>query len=156
MALRNLCRLRLPIRSVNVIAQRISRNVLTCQSQPAAQILTKSHFVLSVRHYSDNVSYHRDLTPPEFDKVREKCYVVDVREPDELLEIPPVPGARNIPLGTLPEHVSELPEDNVIFYCRGGVRSLAAVGIAQNAGLHEPKHLEGGITAWIVYHQQKN
>ena len=150
MSIQSLCRIGL-----------LKRSILPAQVRQLYYVRPITHNVIRLRHltfvrtYSDYPPYHRDLTPAEFDKVREQSYVVDVREPDELMEIAPVPGANNIPLGTLPDHIADIPQDKVIFYCRGGVRSLKAVGIAQSAGLIEPQHLEGGITAWVEYHQQK-
>ena len=73
--------------------------------------------------------------------------LLDVREPWEA-EIAALPGAVLIPLGELPDRVGELdPDREVIAYCHGGVRSLRAAGVLQDAGL-KVRSMAGGIDAW--------
>ena len=74
--------------------------------------------------------------------------LLDVREPHEL-EISALPGATNIPLGTLAARLSELDsaEDMVIF-CKAGTRSTRALELLVSAGFKKVKNLKGGINAW--------
>lgn len=73
--------------------------------------------------------------------------LLDVREPWEA-EIASLPGAVLIPLGELPDRVGELdPDREVVAYCHGGVRSLRAAGLLQEAGL-KVKSVAGGIDGW--------
>jgi sulfur-carrier protein adenylyltransferase/sulfurtransferase len=73
--------------------------------------------------------------------------LLDVREPWEA-EIAALPGAVLIPLGELADRVGELdPGREVIAYCHGGVRSLRAAGIVQDAGLRV-RSMAGGIDGW--------
>jgi len=74
--------------------------------------------------------------------------LLDVREPHEL-QISALPGATNIPLGTLAAHLSELDsaEDMVIF-CKSGTRSARALELLVTAGFKKVKNLKGGINAW--------
>lgn len=76
--------------------------------------------------------------------------VVDVRAPREFAA-GHIAGAVNIPVHDLPQRLSDLPPGVVpVFVCRSGARSLAACGIASNAGIAAPAHLEGGMLAWAA------
>lgn len=60
--------------------------------------------------------------------------IVDVREPFEYADSH-VEGAVNIPLGEVQDRMAEIPKDEeVIVYCRSGVRAGNAVQILQSAG----------------------
>ena len=73
--------------------------------------------------------------------------LLDVREPWEA-EIASLPGAVLIPLGQLAGRVGELdPDREVVAYCHGGVRSLQAAQILQDAGLRVVS-MAGGIDGW--------
>lgn len=73
--------------------------------------------------------------------------LIDVREPWEF-EIAALPGARLIPLATLPGVVDTLdPAADYVVYCHYGVRSQTGLAILQAAGLNA-RHLERGIDAW--------
>jgi adenylyltransferase/sulfurtransferase len=73
--------------------------------------------------------------------------IVDVREPAEFA-VAHLPGAINVPVRELSARFAELPNDDLVFVCRGGARSLTACGIAHSAGIAAPMHLEGGLLAW--------
>lgn len=76
--------------------------------------------------------------------------LVDVREPAEW-EIVRIPGARLIPKGDLPAHLSELPQDKrVVVYCKSGVRSADALATLKGAGFSSAVHVQGGVTAWAT------
>ncbi|HWV58941.1 MAG TPA: rhodanese-like domain-containing protein [Longimicrobiales bacterium] len=73
--------------------------------------------------------------------------LVDVRGESEWLA-GHLPGARNIPLGYLPDHLGELPRDrDVVVYCETGARSAIAVGLLQAAGFENVAHVKGGLAA---------
>jgi len=80
----------------------------------------------------------------------ERIELVDVREPAEW-EIVRIPGARLIPKGELPAHLSELPQDRrVVLYCKSGVRSAEALATLKGAGFASAVHVQGGVTAWAM------
>ncbi|KAK5264737.1 Thiosulfate sulfurtransferase rdl2, mitochondrial [Exophiala xenobiotica] len=74
--------------------------------------------------------------------------LVDVREPSELQSTGKIPGSQNLPIKSAPdafflgpEEFEERfgwqkpgPNDEVIFYCKAGVRSRAAAQLAGQAG----------------------
>ncbi len=79
---------------------------------------------------------------------KEKFVLVDVREPNEY-EICKIPGSKLIPLGKLPERVSELDSaDEIIVQCHFGGRSAKGVDLLQKIGFKKVKNLAGGIDAW--------
>jgi molybdopterin/thiamine biosynthesis adenylyltransferase/rhodanese-related sulfurtransferase len=74
-------------------------------------------------------------------------FIVDVREGFER-EICSI-GGLHVPLGELPQRVSEVPADKtVVVYCRSGVRSLKGAAVLQDAGCSDVLSLAGGIMAW--------
>ena len=74
--------------------------------------------------------------------------LVDVREPHEYA-IAKIPGAKLIPLATVPERLHELdPDQEIVLQCKGGSRSARALDTLKQAGFKKLKNLVGGITAW--------
>jgi molybdopterin/thiamine biosynthesis adenylyltransferase/rhodanese-related sulfurtransferase len=74
--------------------------------------------------------------------------LLDVREPHEL-EISALPGAVNIPLGTLAARLSEIDSaQDMVVFCKTGSRSTRALELLASAGFKKVKNLKGGINAW--------
>ena len=74
--------------------------------------------------------------------------VVDVREADEY-EIAKVTGVPLLPLSELTSRFTELdPNTQYYLHCKGGVRSLKALGFLRQQGFKYVKSVKGGITAW--------
>lgn len=79
------------------------------------------------------------------------AFVVDVRTPAEYA-LGAIPGARNLPLETLRDHLDELPHDrSVVAYCQVGVRGYLAERILRQRGF-DAHNLSGGYTAWKLFH----
>jgi rhodanese-related sulfurtransferase len=73
--------------------------------------------------------------------------IIDVREPDEYADAR-VPGARNIPLGTLADRLAEVPTDRTVYVmCLSGGRSARATAFLLDAGV-DAVDVEGGIARW--------
>ena len=77
----------------------------------------------------------------------ERLFLLDVREPDEVADWQ-IPGARNIPLGSLESRVGEVPNGaDVVVVCALGTRAqegaetLARHGVASRV-------LDGGMASW--------
>lgn len=80
----------------------------------------------------------------------EKLFLVDVRDPWEY-ELCRIPGAKHIPLGSLPASLNALPDaEEVICYCHHGMRSLNAAAWLRQQGVENAKSLAGGIDRWSV------
>jgi len=74
--------------------------------------------------------------------------VIDVRESDEY-EIARVNGVPLLPLSQLAQRFTELdPNQHYYLHCKGGVRSLKALGFLRQQGFKYLKSVKGGITAW--------
>ncbi|MFE4335906.1 rhodanese-like domain-containing protein [Streptomyces sp. NPDC056831] len=76
--------------------------------------------------------------------------ILDVRTPGEFRTVH-IPGAYNVPLGTLREHRNELLshlDEDVILVCRSGARAAQAEKALAEVGLPNLRVLEGGINAW--------
>ena len=74
--------------------------------------------------------------------------VIDVREVDEYIDAH-VPGARLVPLGTLPDELDALPRDERLFIiCRSGARSLRAADFLLANGF-DAVSVAGGTMAWV-------
>lgn len=96
--------------------------------------------------------------------------IVDVREPDEFAD-GHIPSARNLPITTRPDglHLSskefqdtfgwEKPDlgspTELIFYCRAGVRSKVAVGIARQCGYTNVAEYPGSWLDWVENEEKK-
>ena len=78
----------------------------------------------------------------------EQLQLIDVREQFEW-EIARIPGARLVPLATLPDVVDTLDrEREIVVYCKGGSRSRAAATHLADAGFPHVTNLTGGILRW--------
>lgn len=75
-------------------------------------------------------------------------YLLDVREVYEYNE-GHIPGITLLPLGELPNRLSEIPTDKqVIVTCRSGNRSQQAVNFLLDQGFDNVHNMDGGILAW--------
>uniref|UniRef100_A0A8C2KIA4 Si:ch211-161h7.8 n=1 Tax=Cyprinus carpio TaxID=7962 RepID=A0A8C2KIA4_CYPCA len=86
----------------------------------------------------------------------------DVRSPDEF-QAGRIPDSVNIPLGQLEESLKLPPlqfqqqfgvkapkkeDDDIVFHCRSGKRSLTALEIAHRLGFSKARHYAGGYIDW--------
>jgi len=83
--------------------------------------------------------------------------LVDLRDPRELEREGRIPGAFHCPRGMLefwidpesPYHRKLFAEPKrFLFFCASGWRSALATKTAQDMGLENVAHIEGGFTAW--------
>lgn len=74
--------------------------------------------------------------------------VIDVREPHEF-QAGHVPGARNLPLGSLDAWAAELdPEGSYVLICRSGRRSQKAMEALEARGFKNLRNVTGGMLSW--------
>ena len=79
---------------------------------------------------------------------RSGVLLVDVREPHEY-KAGHIPTAINIPLSQLNKRLKEIsPKNEVLLYCRSGVRSKQAGRILKKHGYTRLAHLRGGLARW--------
>lgn len=75
--------------------------------------------------------------------------LIDVREPAEFAQAH-VPGARLVPLNTVPAALDDLPRDRRVYVvCAVGARSAAAVDYLVAAGV-DAVNVAGGTRAWLA------
>ena len=91
-----------------------------------------------------------EIEPHSLRERQADIQVVDVRERDEFTDaLGHIPGARLIPLSTLPAHVAELDRSlPVVTVCRSGARSAQASVMLQKSGLTQVANLAGGMLRW--------
>jgi rhodanese-related sulfurtransferase len=78
-----------------------------------------------------------------------EAVVVDVREPDEFAQ-GHVPGARLVPLQTVPGLVGELPADEPVYLvCAVGARSAQAAMLLAQHGV-DAVNVDGGTRDWLM------
>lgn len=80
----------------------------------------------------------------------ETLHLIDVREPDEHAAFNI--GGIFLPLGNIKmmqiEDIEDLKNEEVICYCRSGIRSMQACLILESAGFTHVKNMEGGMLGW--------
>ncbi len=80
---------------------------------------------------------------------KNETQIIDVRNPDEWSH-GHLPGARHIPLASLPDRIDEIDESRpVVVQCRGGGRSAIATSLLMSRGIHNVANLLGGYDAWV-------
>ncbi len=88
---------------------------------------------------------------------RDDSLLVDIRDVRELQREGRIPGALHAPRGMLefwidpesPYHKDVFASGKkLIFFCAGGLRSALATKTAQDMGLENVAHIEGGFGAW--------
>ncbi len=91
-----------------------------------------------------------EVSPTEaMDLLARSAVLIDVRQENEW-ELGHAPMATLIPLAELPDHLDDLPRDQVIVcVCRSGARSLRAATFLQESG-YEVRNLTGGMIAWAI------
>lgn len=96
-------------------------------------------------------SFSDELEPRELESLLQEkrpITLVDVRNPSEW-EICRIEGARLIPLPELDSRLDELrPDDDIVVYCKRGIRGDNALAILKGAGFTRVRNLRGGILAW--------
>jgi rhodanese-related sulfurtransferase len=88
---------------------------------------------------------------------KDEVTFIDLRDPRELEREGKIPGAYHCPRGMLefwidpesPYHKPVFAENKkLVFFCAGGWRSALAAKTAQDMGLENVAHLEGGFGKW--------
>jgi adenylyltransferase/sulfurtransferase len=95
----------------------------------------------------DQILKERDSGEREF-------VLIDVREPNEY-DINRIPGSVLLPKGEFlnGNALAELPPvdagQQVVLYCKTGVRSAECLAVLKGAGYDDAVHVGGGVSAWV-------
>ena len=93
----------------------------------------------------------RDVQPRDYQALRQGSNappLIDVRQPGEW-RAGHAPGARNLPLGTLPRHVATLrAEGPLAVMCQGGYRSVIGCSVLLRGGKADLVNIPGGFRGW--------
>lgn len=78
----------------------------------------------------------------------EKLQMIDVREDEEVAQ-GMIDGAKHIPLGQIPDRLSEIDKSGeIIIICRSGYRSERACEYLQQLGYDGCTNMVGGMLEW--------
>jgi molybdopterin/thiamine biosynthesis adenylyltransferase/rhodanese-related sulfurtransferase len=92
-----------------------------------------------------------EITVAQLNELRKKnpqIYLLDVREQHEW-DMGHIEGSHHIPLGSIAEHLNEIPADRPIYcLCKLGGRSKKAIEIMKTKGHSKLVNVKGGINAW--------
>lgn len=102
--------------------------------------------------------------------IENKTYLVDVREKQELSDTGTLPSSVNIPVGEVgtalqmseDEYVSQYKackprlDQEIIFSCRSGKRSLMAAELATKLGFQKVLNYSGGWLDWEKHQSHQN
>ncbi|MGH6883692.1 rhodanese-like domain-containing protein [Hypericibacter sp.] len=111
------------------------------------QLLEEANAEIQTLGMSEALALHGD----------EDVLFVDLRDPRELEKDGRIPGAFHCPRGMLefwidpesPYHRKAFAEPKrFVFFCAGGWRSALAAKTAQDMGLEQVAHIDGGFGAW--------
>jgi rhodanese-related sulfurtransferase/ketosteroid isomerase-like protein len=109
---------------------------------------------------ADAKTHIENLTPQQMEPElhRNDVVIVDIREPEELVETGCIPGSIHLPRGMLefradptsPYHDERMhPSKRVVVHCASGGRSaLAAEMLREELDYTDVAHLDGGMKAW--------
>jgi rhodanese-related sulfurtransferase len=94
-----------------------------------------------------------EISPSEAAELhREKSVrFIDVREPWEVATAN-IEGSVAIPMGDVPAraHQEIDPDERIVVYCHGGVRSMNVTVWLRNQGFEQAQSMRGGIDAWSI------
>ncbi len=115
------------------------------------ELIDYQQFCGVVENHTEPVQSTSDLEPKQVKAMidsGEDFILVDVREPHEH-QIASIAKATLIPLGQLPNRLSELPKDaKIVCHCKSGMRSAKAVDLLKLNGYSRVQNMKGGILAW--------
>ncbi|CAK7228536.1 Thiosulfate sulfurtransferase rdl2, mitochondrial [Sporothrix curviconia] len=154
------CSMAVAARPQQQLARRRSLAAASCTAAPSLSLLAR-------RAYSSSApADHKIWSFEDMQKLVKKpessIVIIDAREPAELKDTGRIPGAINIPVTTAPDGFF-LPDEEfedrfgfarpdrdteVIFYCKAGVRSRAAAGLAKEAGWTKVGEYPGSWLDW--------
>ncbi|NLS13393.1 FAD-dependent oxidoreductase [Vibrio sp. SM6] len=110
----------------------------------AKDVINQAAFVAHNLLQGDSKAIHFD----QIDSINDGQLLLDIRDPEELIETGYIEGAINIPLDQLRLRIKELPRDKeIIIYCQVGLRGHVAYRQLVNQGF-KARNLLGGYRTY--------
>ncbi|KAJ7492852.1 endoplasmic reticulum protein [Mycena latifolia] len=137
--------------------------------RPEPEKRTPEEFLKDARKLSRDLQRDWDAKVVSYEELLPKTqspspdsYLIDVREREEVLQ-GMIPSAVNLPLSTLSNSLHLLPDafraqhgfekpkksQEVMFYCRSGVRSTSACDVAKRNGYTNILNYKGSWLEWV-------
>lgn len=97
----------------------------------------------------------RNITPQELAAIiseNPSLFLLDVREPFELVTFGAIPGVKNIPVGQITQKLNELPSDKlvpIVAICQRGNRSREVAHYLWGQGYKNVLNLVDGTGGWV-------
>lgn len=80
----------------------------------------------------------------------EGLLLLDVREAEELAQLPGIPGALHIPMGDVPGRTHEIdPDAEIVVLCARGQRSASVAKFLRERDFERARSLAGGLFSWL-------
>jgi len=122
-----------------------------CGDHPTITHLIDYEQFCGVASAAPPLAPEQEITPLELKRrmdAGDSILILDVRTPEEWT-ICHFPQAKLIPIDDLLARIGELdPNQEIVAYCRSGVRSARAVRLLTEAGFKSVRNLVGGVLAW--------
>jgi molybdopterin/thiamine biosynthesis adenylyltransferase/rhodanese-related sulfurtransferase len=124
------------------------------KKDPECPACGKNPTIKKLEEYSwqcaDEIKPAGQISVQELKQLRDQnpgLYLLDVREQDEW-DVAHIEGAHLKPLSSLEKSFDDIPKDRPVYcFCKGGGRSLRAVGFLKSKG-YSAINIKGGINAW--------
>lgn len=105
-----------------------------------------------VQRVPSPASSFKNITPEELSRKLSSAqppYLLDVREPFELIAFGAIPGVVNIPLRQVSGRIQELPSDkDIVVVCQSGSRSVEVANLLSRSAFRAVFNLQGGTSRW--------
>ncbi len=103
-------------------------------------------------HDDDNIISTTEAYQVWSQKDKSSFVFLDVRTPDEYQD-GHIPGAINMPIQTLSEHLKNVPKNKPLYlYCESGVRASRAASLLRSAGFKQVYNYEPSMRGWRKAH----
>jgi rhodanese-related sulfurtransferase len=110
----------------------------------------------SLKEHTNLISKTQRISATTISELKGEVTIVDIRSEKEW-EDGHIKGSVNIPLNSLANRITEIPESGyVIVHCQGGYRSMIAASLLEKEGRRNVFDLAGGYQAWVTTKQSTN
>lgn len=108
------------------------------------------------KRVSTNAEGFRDISPKDLATMMKNdpsLFLLDVREPFELMAFGAIPGVKNISINEITKRIDELPADKtkpIVVVCQSGNRSYEVAHYLVKRGYSQVHNLDSGTSGWVM------